>query len=256
MARYFPWKNRLPIRLALAAGIAVSVVAALLWAAVRQPPSFYHQALVGEAAATRRASQEMGGLATALVNQARKPGRWRGLFTTTQINGWLAVDLANHQRQLLADGVRDPRVAINGDRLQVGFRWHARGIETVGSVELGVSLIEPNVIACRLYAARAGSLPVPREGVVQEISLLASRAEIALYWTQTDGDPVAVITLLSGDPSDDQQIWLEDLQLRDGQVHLAGKTRRTNQLTDAVESNASQAAPPQRDAENSNRQLR
>jgi hypothetical protein len=196
----------------------------------------------------------MGSLATALLNQARRPGRWNGLFTTAQINGWLAVDLANHQRQLLAEGIGDPRVAIDGDRVRIGFHWRRGGMETVGSVELGVSLIEPNVVACRLYAARAGCLPLPQGGVIKRISQLASRAEIPLYWSQTDGDPVAIVTLPPGDPGDDRQIWLERLEMHDGQIQVTGRTRKADHLTEALQPGTAQSEPAGRDAKNSNRQ--
>jgi hypothetical protein len=254
MARDIPWRQFLPVRAAVAVALAAVVVAASLLVAARRVPPFYRQALTCDAIAARRASQEMGSLATALLNQTRKPGRWNGLFTTAQINGWLAVDLTNHQRQLLAEGIGNPRVAIDGDRVQIGFHWRRGGMETVGSVELGVSLIEPNVVAFRLYAARAGCLPLPQGSVIERISQLASRAEIPLYWTQTDGDPVAIVTLPPGDLGDDRQIWLERLELHDGQIQVTGHTRKAAHLTEAIQPSTAQPEPAERDAKNSNRQ--
>ena len=43
-----------------------------------------------------RGSRELESRATALYSDAKQIGRWQALFTSEQINGWLATQLAEN----------------------------------------------------------------------------------------------------------------------------------------------------------------
>ena len=67
-------------------------------------------------------SRELESRATALYSEARQPGQWQAAFTSDQINGWLALQLAEVYADALPDEISEPRVAIEDDHLTVGFR--------------------------------------------------------------------------------------------------------------------------------------
>ena len=77
----------------------------------------------------------------------------------------------------------------------------------------------------RICKARAGVLPLPLKKFLDQIAAKARRADLQLRWAQTDGDPVALITI----PTQHEQyqfkeVHLESVQLGDGKLFLAGRT--------------------------------
>ena len=91
------------------AAIGTLVVAALLLAglggayyAARQVRPFYEQALKIEPAVLEQGSRELESRATALYSDVKQVGRWQALFTTEQINGWLATQLAENAQGRVA----------------------------------------------------------------------------------------------------------------------------------------------------------
>ncbi len=82
---------------------------------------------------------------------------------------------------------------------------------------------EPNVIACRLRRARAGRLPLPLGQVLDTVTEAARRMDLPLRWAQTDGDPVALVTVFP-DREDKQLTTLRTLELLDGEIYVAGTT--------------------------------
>ena len=201
-------------------------VAAVLLAtvhAMRQVPTFYAEALALDATALEQASDEMGSRATALASDAREAGKWNAVFTDDQINGWLAVDLARLHAGDLPGGISDLRVAVSPGRIAIGFRVEREGSSIVYSVEADMYVSEPNVIACRLQRARAGRLPLPLGQVLDTVTEAVRRVDLPLRWAQTDGDPVALVTVFP-DREDRQGTTLLTLELLDGEIYVAGTT--------------------------------
>jgi len=216
---------KLRLAAALAAGfltIAVLALGSTYWAA-RRVPEFYQEVLQAEPAALKQNSDQLLENAAALASSARNEGRWQALFTAEQINGWLAVDVVKNFPELLPPGVSDPRVAIHPGRIALACRYLDGPVETVLSLEGEVYLQEPNVLSVRILRARAGALPAPLGSLLKGISRAADDAELQLRWLQAGGDPVAVIRL---QPSDGERnkIRIEAIELREGEIYLAGRT--------------------------------
>lgn len=204
--------------------VLVAAVAWWLYCAARRVPDFYQQA-VSEQSQQRADGQELEARATALFSDLRHQGDWRALLTAKQINGWLAVDLVEKYPHLLPPTVSDPRVAIQQGMLLIGVRAEQHGVETVLSVETEIYLSEPNVVACRIRRARAGSLALPRKQVLDEITRAALRADVPLRWAQLDGDPVALLTIDLINDENGHAVSLEKIELHEGELYLAGVTR-------------------------------
>lgn len=219
---------RKPLRIAVFSGcgllLAALLVLLLLWRASRQVPEFYREAIRDEPAAQAEASDEMIHRATALASDVEHEGRWQATFTAEQINGWLAVDLVENHPNQLPPAVSDPRVAIEPDRLLLACRFRQGRFDTVLSLELDAYLAEPNVVAVRIGAARAGSLPMPLEGVVERISQAIEGARLRTQWRQADGDPVAMISIPPQSNRQGKRVEIDSFRLGDGEVHVAGRT--------------------------------
>jgi hypothetical protein len=211
---------------ALAGGLLLIVATVLVWTdrAVHHVPSFYRRALRVDQTVQERSSNEFLQQAASLVSEAPKTGSWHALFTQDQINGWLAVDLVKNHGRLLPAGVSDPRIQITPAGVTLACQYSSGKIQTVFSLQLEPYLSEPNVIALRIERARAGAVPLPLDSILEGFTTAAKRADLQLAWKQTDGDPVALVTLPSLISDDELLLRLETLELREGELHLAGQT--------------------------------
>lgn len=216
----------LRISLVVAALAIVAVAGLLVWTylATQQVPEFYRQATAADGPKEEQASDEMLQRATALVNDARREGRWEAVFSEAQINGWLAVDLEQNHGELLPAGVSDPRVHIAPDGAVLACRWQEGKVSTVLSLELGIYLADRGKLAMRIKAARAGDLPLPLDQVVQAVNRSAADLNAPVEWFEADGDPVAAVALPMPSGDEGAKVLVDALELRDGQVYVAGRT--------------------------------
>lgn len=211
----------------VAAAAVILLLAGMAWMyqASQAVPDFYQEALVSVPAVEQeQASDEMVEQATALVNEVRRTGDWEALFTDEQINGWLAVDLVKNHPGLLPKEAKDPRVVITPNGAKLACRWDNGQFETIFSLDGDIYLTEPNVVALRIRGARAGALPLPLDSILEAIRKAAADAELPISETQADGDPVVMITIPPPEGAERTSVWVENLELRDGAVYLAGRT--------------------------------
>jgi len=199
-----------------------------LFAASQQPPEFYLRAAIPDEQERTEVSRRFESRATALVSPpATEPTgggrRWSARFTDREINAWLAVAASKSDRPLLPDRIHEPRVSFGDDRLQIGFQLDVRGMTTVGSLDLALTVPSPHVLACRVRGAHAGSLPLPLKGVLDTITRLARRFDLPIHWLQADGDPVAMISLPERHVGKEETITLDRLRLITGEIRLEGE---------------------------------
>ncbi|HVA50292.1 MAG TPA: hypothetical protein VNH11_28315 [Pirellulales bacterium] len=191
------------------------------WAARRVPP-FYAAAAAVPSDSHREAGERLLENAAALASNVQKTGQWQAIFTTGQLNGWLATRLEETFPGLLPDYLADPRVTVGPDGVMLGCRYLKGNVETVVSLKAELYVNEPNVLKVRLSHARAGAFPLPLGNILQGVTRAAAEAKVQLSWLQAGGDPVAVIRL---HPSDDKAFYrLEKLELGDNEVFVAGYT--------------------------------
>jgi hypothetical protein len=206
--------------------LAVGLVG--LYFAARQAPEFYEKALQADPVAQAKASDEMLQQATALASDVKAEGRWHGLFTEEQINGWLAVDLIQNHPTLLPWGVSDPRVNITPQEVTVACRVRRRKIDSVVTLSVDAYVAEPNVVALRVRGARAGLLPLPLPRILEEIAENARRLDLAVQWQHVEGDPVALISIPPPRDERDKRVCIEKLHLGKGEIYLAGRTESSS----------------------------
>lgn len=222
------------LRMLLWSGVAGLLVLAgaalLLYRGTQHVPEFYQQAVGSPDSPAQQAERgdDLERRALALHNAAIKPGAWQAEFTDAEINGWLAAILPrNHPRMLPAE-IRDPRVKLDERSVQVGWRVDGERFQAVVSVQAELYLTDqPNQIAIRLDAVRAGWVPIPLTPVLEEVSESARRAGVDLSWSQQDGAPVALLRVPSRHPKfADRELHLDSLQWSEGKVTVAGHTER------------------------------
>jgi len=212
-------------KFAVVIGITAIAVAAVLAVTLstRHVPEFYASAVAAEPQVQRQANDELLERATTLNNDVRKQGRWQALFTAEQINGWLSVDLEENHPELLAEGFSEPRIQIRKGKATIACRYKQGVMNTVASATFELYLSEPDVLALRIDSVKAGALPMPMKAIVDGVVIAAERLNLRLNWRQEKGDPVALISLPSA--HDDKLVYkLDALELRDGELYIAGRT--------------------------------
>jgi hypothetical protein len=194
--------------------------------AAQYEPAFYRQAMRAPLELQAQAGDELEQGVLELRNEARTPGRWEAVFTEDQINGWLAVDLPEKFPGTLPAGVESPRVAIRDGHISIAARYRDSLVASIVSIILDIRLTEEaNTVAVTIKRIRAGALPVPVRQYLDRITDTAERGDIPLRWSQTEGDPVALVTIPSRhDDYIHHEIFVESIELRDGEVYLAGRT--------------------------------
>jgi hypothetical protein len=234
---------------------ALVVLAALLgvlggaYYAARQVRPFYAQALTIEPAVLEQGSRELESRATALYSDVQQAGRWQAVFTTDQINGWLATQLSANTKDGLPENVCEPRVAIARDVLTLGFRTSSGGVETVISVDASAKVTEQGAVAIQLIAVRAGNLPLPVLQLADELAAACQKLRLPIRWTQQDGKPVALVEIRAKEP-----VSVDAIQLDEGQLYVAGHTESKSSVGTAKDSNRNSNA--RNDDITSNYQLR
>jgi len=221
---------RLVLWFSLAGLLLLAGAALVLYRGTQHVPEFYRQALSpqGSLAEQVQRGDDLERKALALRNAAIKPGAWRAEFSDAEVNGWLAAILPqNHPGNLPAE-VREPRVKLDDGSVRLGWRLDGPRFQAVISLQAELYLTDqPNQIAIRLQAVRAGWVPVPLTPFLEEVSDAARRAGVDLSWSQQDGDPVALLRVPAQHPKyPARELRLDALELSDGKLTVAGHTER------------------------------
>lgn len=218
--------RKLRISLIFLIGLLLVAAAGIfaLYRAVQYVPPAYQTALAMDAQLQVRRSDELLQQASALSNQVRKPGKWEAVFTAEQVNGWLAVDLMKNHAGAVPPGFHEPRVAIEPGDVRMFCRYEKDGVSSVLTLAVEPFLPEPNVLAVRIRAARAGLLPVPLGEVLKGLSKAAAEADLRLEWRQSDGDPVAILPMKEARDDHGNAVRIDKLEVRAGEIYVAGTT--------------------------------
>lgn len=234
--------------LALAAALLAAALAALYFAS-RQPPDFYRESLTRFAENEEPSGEELEQQALALHNQLQHDGRFEARFSDDEINAWLASELPEKFPRLLPSAFSEPRISIQENVLRLAVGYRRGNIDTVLSIAVEAYLTDqPNEVAIRIKQVRAGWVPVPLGNLLAEIAQRAERAGISIRWSETHGDPLALIHVPHqrprGDNGEDaRRFTLEELRLIPGELVVIGRTQQAHESdTGPLPSAAGQSA--------------
>jgi hypothetical protein len=224
-----PHRHLLRRLIGLAALALLIVIAAGLIGAYRASqyvPPFYTEALAFDPVVARQAGDDLERVALDLRNEIVEAGRWEATFTEQQINGWLAVDLEEKFPDLLPSSVREPRVSIIDNQVQVACRYQTERVEAVISLKASIALAEEeNTLAVRIHQARAGAIPIPVKQFLEEVTHAAHENNLDVRWVEQEGDPVALIRLPTEHTDlPDRVLQLDEFALRERAAYLSGET--------------------------------
>jgi len=219
-------RNRLLITFIVLVGLTLAGVAGTTGYLLKMEPQFYVDCAVPEGKERKKMSAAFLGifsqLASHIADYSREP--WQVTFSQNQINSYFAEDFirlgdAAHLQQ---QGISEPRVVFEKDRMRLAFRYGSSFWSTVFSFDVRTWLApeEQNVIAIEFLARNAGSMPISAKSFLDQISNLARRNKIEIVWFRHNGNPVALLHLTTGRERPGAQ--LQHLKVENGKLTIGG----------------------------------
>jgi hypothetical protein len=203
--------------------LAMIAMVLLLRMLLRRAPDFYREELAQSAAGQQAASDACLANMTATVSQAQRPGDWRAEFSEDELNGWLAYDLPNNHPELADETVGSPRVDFEAQQGQIAFEY--RGVlTTYVNVSFDAEVRDQNTVAIRFIRLRGGAVPLPLGAIIEPLTAIASQLGQSVQWTEEDGYPVALLTLVPPD-GDAPAIELVRVSIEQDRIVLEGSTK-------------------------------
>ena len=206
-------------------GAVAALVAGGLWFGITYRPPFYRD-LTSPAADTDRRQHQAAQFvrdATGLRNAIANDPRWEAIFTDDEVNAWLAEDLVAHFADLMPEGVTDPRLKFEADRVVLAFKLKNGPVTSVVWAVVRVGVPVENHVALTIEKIRAGALPVPSESLLDRLTEHARRRGVAVSWDKTGPHPVATIGYAVDTSRAD--IILEALDVSEGRIRLSGRSK-------------------------------
>jgi hypothetical protein len=193
----------------------------------KREPDFYHRAPNPDEYDTRERAAQVLTRVQDLKNEIRSQSEWGETFTAEDLNCFFVENMGKKGglASLLPQKVHSPRVAIDGDRLKLGFKYGDGFWSTVVWVELKVWLVkdEPNLVALEVCDLRTGSLPVGSQSVLDSISESAREWNIDVTWYRNGSNPVGLFRFFANQAGQAGSQILT-LQVADGKIMVAGRT--------------------------------
>jgi hypothetical protein len=202
--------------------VATGVVAAVL----KRVPDFYSAADRPRNYDTREKASNLLTRIQELKNDIRTKSDWGETFTMEELNCFFAEMMSEDGmfRSLLPQGFHSPRIAVEGDRLKVGFRYGEGLWSTVIWINLRVWLVadETNLMAVEVCELRAGQLGVGSQSVLDSIGDAARASNIEVTWYRYNGNPVGLFQFFPDQPRPASQV--RTLEVQEGKIVIAGQS--------------------------------
>jgi hypothetical protein len=216
-------RNRFAI-LGVALLCALTAAIYAVYRASQHVPEFYSKEISIPAETQEAASDLMLRQVTSLHSEAQHQGRWGQIITAEAINGWLAFDLPRNHPGLLPAGMHDPRVQIGPDGITLACQVERGGFRAVILLQVSAFVESDDVIGLEIHKARLGALPWSLDRVLKGISDAAQQANVRVRWRQSDGNPVALITVPPVGGERSKRIRVEAIKLEEGRLIIRGST--------------------------------
>jgi hypothetical protein len=122
---------------------------------------------------------------------------WDAHFTDEQVNSYFSEAFlhSGFEERLLPEGISQPRVIFDPNRIRLAFRYGTGFWSTVVSIDLRVWVAEgePNVVALQVIGFRAGALPISAQKLFETVSELGRHNGLTIDWYRHEGYPVALL---------------------------------------------------------------
>jgi hypothetical protein len=206
-------------------GLAIfAAIPVVGWFSLTYQPSYYREMVRLTRANRAGRAKKFVAQSLQLRNDICNEPSWEAVFSDQEVNAWLAEDLVTHFADQLPPEVHEPRVLFELDRITLAFLLKQGGIQSVITVVGRPRVPGGNTIELTLEKIRAGILPVPTDNVLDRIIEYARYHGVDAEWTRRDGYPVVLVRYTPNLEREDVQ--LEEVQIRRGQIRLAGRSDR------------------------------
>lgn len=203
--------------------VIVGIASGLLWALLRVP-GFYAQAattIPQEPEERKLAAKQLVQETTNLINDIQHADEWAARFKQDEVNSWFLEELTQPKyRDVVPEGVSDPRLVIREGYLQMGFRLQKKGWNGIVSLQLKPWIEAENQLAIEIESIRAGIVPIPLEDMLHQLTQKLVDEGWEVKWNHANGHDVAVINL--NKKRDPKSPILESLTIADGEVRIQG----------------------------------
>jgi hypothetical protein len=206
-------------------GLAIfAAIPVVGWFSLTYQPSYYREMVRLTRANRAGRAKKFVAQSLQLRNDICNEPSWEAVFSDQEVNAWLAEDLVTHFADQLPPEVHEPRVLFELDRITLAFLLKQGGIQSVITVVGRPRVPGGNTVELTLEKIRAGILPVPADNVLDRIIEYARYHGVDAEWTRRDGYPVVLVRYTPNLEREDVQ--LEEVQIRHGQIRLAGRSDR------------------------------
>src|SRR5262245_64585562 len=209
-------------------GLILAIVVATpagVWLSLPSQPSYYRAMVLQSREQRQGKARKFVAQGLQLRNDICNEPTWEAVFTDQEVNAWLAEDLVTHLADQLPPEVHEPRVLFELDRIILAFQLRQRGVHSVITVVARPRVPQENTVELTLEKIRAGILPVPADNIIDRIIEHARYHGINVQLKRRDGYPVVVLRYTPNLNRED--VLLEELEIRTGQIRLAGRSDRT-----------------------------
>jgi len=164
--------------------------------------------------------------ATLVSDVSNAEREWSAAFTDEELNSYLNSGFIQQglSERFLPDGISEPRVLFEPDRVRLAFRYRNTLISTVISMDVKLWLAEgePNVVAVQLEAFRAGVLPISAQWLLERLSEGCRQNGIDVNWYRHEGNPVALLRFQADQTRPTLQLL--GLKIDKGHISIQGKS--------------------------------
>lgn len=206
--------------------VAIGTVLGVIGYLLKCEPEFYTRAVVPADYDTRERASRLLTRVQDLKNDIRTKGEWGETFSVEELNCFFAEMMSEGGsfRDLLPKGFHSPRVAVEGDRLKLGFRYGKGFWSSVVWVELRIWLVadEVNLMALEVLDLRAGRAGVGSQSILDAIEETARGSNIDVTWYRHNRNPVGLFRFFPDQPHPASQVLT--METRDNKIVVAGRT--------------------------------
>ncbi|MEN1678737.1 MAG: hypothetical protein AAGJ46_04040 [Planctomycetota bacterium] len=212
--------------------VGAAIAVALLYRAATAPVPEYQAVIEAtrrqmEAGDLDQKRQELESQLAALYSDAGNAEAWETVLTADQMNSWFATKLDEVLPELAEEGLSDLRVLINPGVVTLALRATRHGVDAVVALDVAPFVAEDGSLALELSAARIGTAPLPTAQVFAQLQAATGDEGLPGRWTQNDGRPVLLQDISWAAPTARHTCVLEVIEVRDGEVYVAGRTEET-----------------------------
>jgi hypothetical protein len=209
-------RKSLYLSLALAVMMVATVVTAL-GLLTRHVPAFYIRSAVPSGQQRRNFSLDFVTKSLSFLNSINNPSpttsEWIVHFNEEQINSFFEEDFWS-SGLALPQGISEPRVSFEQDRIRLGFRFGSPPWSTLVTLDFRVWLAqsEPNVVVLELKSVHAGALPISAQSLLEDLSETLRRHNIQVSWYRHQGYPTAALKFQNDQPRPTCQLLQVELK--------------------------------------------